>query len=355
MKSNTTEETLDQLRNAMESSLELPSEWVFVMRGAPVGRKAERKRTVQDLGSVIVIRDKTATAAAAKSTAANVSGLATVQVEGGSSIGSKFCHTLSYCCLVSTHWIIVLRHVFCNHLPEVKSNSGETLAQLRTTMESSLQLPAAWVFLLKGAPVGKKAEGKRLVDDLGLVITIRDKSGKSAPKTEPVASGGQEGVPVAMETGTSVGSISLEPGVTLVVARRMIQEKFSGSLPAEFVFLRNQAPVGMKQEKKLKVADCLPVLLLRDKALRRASAPPTPGSAQATSAPPTPASATKQPAATDAAMVTLVSESYRLTKPAWSSCLVNNLIAALHRTFSLRTRLQPGTRRPRFLLLFSRV
>ena len=73
-----------------------------------------------------------------------------------------------------------------------------------------------------------------------------------------------------------MGSVAVESSATLEVARRTIQEKLSGSLPAEFVFLRNHAPVGMKQEKKLTVADCLPVLLLRDKASRRASAPPTP-------------------------------------------------------------------------------
>lgn len=180
-------------------------------------------------------------------------------------------------------------------------NAGETLAQLRTRMEPSLQLPAVWVFLLKGAPVGKKAEGKRLVDDLGQLITIRDKAVKPAPKPEAVAPADQRGIPVALESGTSLGNISLEPSVKLEVARRMVQDQFSGSLPDEFVFVRNQAPVGMKQEKKLTVADCLPVLLLRDKGLRRASAPPTPGSVNAPTA--------KATAATDATMVALVSES----------------------------------------------
>lgn len=189
---------------------------------------------------------------------------------------------------------------------EIDSNAGETLAQLRTNMTASLQLPAVWVFLLKGAPVGKKAEGKRLVDDLGPVITIRDKTGKPAPKPEPVASGDQRGIPVALEAGSSVGSISLEPSATLEVARRAVHEKFSGAVPQEFVFLRNHAPVGKKQEKKLTVADCLPVLLLRDKGLRRSSAPPTPGSVNA--------QATQDPATADAAMIDLVSTSCFLAK-----------------------------------------
>lgn len=174
-------------------------------------------------------------------------------------------------------------------------------------MESSLQLPAVWVFLLKGAPVGKKAESKRLVDDLGQVITIRDKAVKPAPKLAVVESGDQRGIPVALEAGTSLGTVSVETSVSLQVARRMVQEQFSGSLPDEFVFLRNHAPVGMKQEKKLTVADCLPVLLLRDKSLRRASAPPTPGSVRA--------QPEQAPAATDATMVALVSTSVCLAKP----------------------------------------
>ncbi len=89
------EETLDQLRNAMESSLELPAEWVFVMRGAPVGRKAERKRHVRDLGTPIVIRDKSQSAAATPTVAAEASVAATVQVEGGNAIGST-CATLCF-------------------------------------------------------------------------------------------------------------------------------------------------------------------------------------------------------------------------------------------------------------------
>ncbi len=88
MKSNL-EEPLDQLRKAMESSLELPAEWVFVMRGAPVGRKAERKRHARDLGTVIVIRDKSQSVAATPTVAAGVSVAAIVQVEGGNVIGSK--------------------------------------------------------------------------------------------------------------------------------------------------------------------------------------------------------------------------------------------------------------------------
>ena len=252
----------------MEARLTLPADWVFVMRGAPVGKKAERKRKVEDLGGTLVIRDKStppaaaAAAAAAATVAAPPSVGTPVQIEGGSSIGS------------------------------VNSNAGETMAQLRVTMESSLQLPAAWVFLLKSAPVGKKAEGKRSVDDLGDAIMIRD---KAAPKPE-AASGG---VPIALEAGTALGSVSIEATDTLEVARRSIQEKFSGSIPVEFVFVRGNAPVGMKQEKKLTVADCLPVLVLRDKALRRSSVqPPTPVSTQAP--PPQPATAT------DAAMVSLV-------------------------------------------------
>lgn len=82
------EETVDQLRKAMDCSLELPSAWVFVMRGAPVGRKAEKKRHVKDLGTVITIRDKSTPAAAGASTAVQTSVGTTVQVEGRNSIGS---------------------------------------------------------------------------------------------------------------------------------------------------------------------------------------------------------------------------------------------------------------------------
>ena len=122
-----------------------------------------------------------------------------------------------------------------------------------------------------------------------------------------VESGDQRGIPVALEAGTSLGTVSVETSVSLQAARRMVQEQFSGSLPDEFVFLRNHAPVGMKQEKKLTVADCLPVLLLRDKSLRRASAPPTPGSVRA--------QPEQAPAATDTTMVALVSTSVCLAKP----------------------------------------
>lgn len=235
----------------------------------------------------------------------------------------------------------------------MNSNGGETLAQLRTTMESSLQLPAVWVFLLKGAPVGKKAEGKRLVDDLGQSITIRDKAAKPPPKTEAVAPADQQGIPVALESGTSLGNISLEPSVKLQVARRMVQDQFSGSLPAEFVFLRNQAPVGMKQEKKLTVADCLPVLLLRDKGLRRASAPPTPGSVNAQT-PKATAQTPKAAAATDATMVALVSKSSCLANPVRAADLMFRFFHC-RRTYSLAIQLQLATRLPRFLLLSSMV
>jgi hypothetical protein len=210
--------------------------------------------------------------------------------------------------LLASSALLVLTHCYvCPNRPrvqmsEVESKSGETLLQLRTKMEASLQLPDVWVFLLKGAPVGKKAEGKRVVDDLGEIIIIRDKAGKPAPKSDAGAasSGSDRGiVPVALEGGSALGSVAVESSATLEVARRTIREKLSGFLPAEFVFLRNHAPVGMKQEKKLTVADCLPVLLLRDKASRRASAPPTPTPARAQAA---------QPAvAVDAAMVAVVS------------------------------------------------
>ena len=68
-------------------------------------------------------------------------------------------------------------------------------------MAGSLQLPAEWVFLLKGAPVGKKAEGKRFVRDLGETITIRDKSARSAPP--PV---GKPAQVVQIEGGAMIGS-----------------------------------------------------------------------------------------------------------------------------------------------------
>ena len=93
MKTNA-EETLDQLREAMEFAFELPTEWVFVMRGAPVGRKAERKRHAQDLGMVIVIRDKSPSQAAPATTVAQSAVEAAVQVEGGNVVGSKS----------ATHW-----------------------------------------------------------------------------------------------------------------------------------------------------------------------------------------------------------------------------------------------------------
>ena len=170
----------------------------------------------------------------------------------------------------------------------MSSQPGDTLGQVRKTMTGSLKLPAEWVFLLKGAPVGKKAEGKRFARDLGETITIRDKSARPAKPTEVPASPSRAGgdVPVALESGGTVGQIRVDKSATLQVARRMIQAQHGGSLPAEYVFVRNSAPVGMKQERKVTVADCMPVLMLRDKRSRRSSAPPTPARASPPSRPP---------------------------------------------------------------------
>ena len=88
-------------------------------------------------------------------------------------------------------------------------------------MTGSLKLPAEWVFLLKGAPVGKKAEGKRFVRDLGETITIRDKSARPAKPTEVPASPSRAGgdVPVALESGGTVGQIRVDKSATLQVAK----------------------------------------------------------------------------------------------------------------------------------------
>jgi hypothetical protein len=89
----------------------------------------------------------------------------------------------------------------------VKSNSAETLAQLRMTMEASLQLPAEWVFVMRGAPVGRKAERKRLVQDLGEAIVVRDKSAPTAtPALAPATGAAPVGTPVHTEGGTLLGS-----------------------------------------------------------------------------------------------------------------------------------------------------
>ena len=80
---------------------------------------------------------------------------------------------------------------------------GHNRASAFNAINRSLKLPAEWVFLLKGAPEGKKSEGKRLESDLGETITIRDKSARPAKPTEVPASPSRAGgdVPVALESG----------------------------------------------------------------------------------------------------------------------------------------------------------
>jgi hypothetical protein len=175
-------------------------------------------------------------------------------------------------------------------------------------MQSALgeRLPAQWVFVMRSAPVGKKAESKRKVEDLGERIVIRD---KSAPRAAaPRGAGGPAGraaVPVSLEgsggVGTTLTSITIDTSATLEVARLAIcaaapHATSAVSLPPEWIFVRNGAPVGVKQEKKVLVQDCMPVLLVRPKVARRSTA-------AAARAPPTPQTQRSTASATEATMV----------------------------------------------------
>ena len=216
------------------------------MRSAPVGKKAEGKRSVQDLGSDIVIRDKGAklSQSAVQPIPADQSDLKPVAVVGndGTQFGGIVC------------------------------DPSSTLASLRESMQTQLTLPQDWVFEIRAAPIGKKAEGKRVVGDLGATIVIRDKSAASAPKMNGEASSLQQ-INVATEGGVSLGSIRIATTDTLGVARRTIAETIRlPSLPSEYVFIRNSAPVGLKQEKKITVRECMPLLTIRAKATRSRSA-----------------------------------------------------------------------------------
>jgi hypothetical protein len=70
-------------------------------------------------------------------------------------------------------------------LGSVDCAPADTLAEARAQMVG-LTLPADWVFLLHGAPLGKKQEGKRTVADVGGALVVRDKAAKKAQRAAAV-------------------------------------------------------------------------------------------------------------------------------------------------------------------------
>jgi hypothetical protein len=145
----------------------------------------------------------------------------------------------------------------------VDCSEGQLLSDLRTTMEATLQgLPPAWVFMFKGAPVGKKAEGRRQAAEVLPCILVRSKavggSGSAATQQRKAAAaaaaaaaapsakveppplvsapndvdgqraeaaadggGGEAGLEIVGEQGQPFGSVACVRGDTLAAAREV--------------------------------------------------------------------------------------------------------------------------------------
>jgi hypothetical protein len=163
-------DTLAAVRARMEAapgSMGLPADWVFVLRGAPLGKKQEGKRTLADVGGAIVVRDKAAKASATPTKA---------RPEAEPAVPPAAVPPLPLgepaAAVEAAAAGVAVKDEDGFGLGSVDCAPTDTLAEARAQM-AGLALPADWVFVLRGAPLGKKQEGKRTVADLGGAIVVR--------------------------------------------------------------------------------------------------------------------------------------------------------------------------------------
>lgn len=164
-------------------------------------------------------------------------------------------------------------------LADARARIDRELEASAGTAWRALVKDCAWQFIVRGAPVALRVEGRRTVRetaslqeaggaDLRHVLVIRAK--KSAAKKPD---SGVVGVPVMMEgeAGALLGTLRVSGAVakkTLAEMRALMAEQMPrNALPPSFSFLRRACPVSSKQERKMGFADAdLPVLVVRVKA-----------------------------------------------------------------------------------------